>query len=111
MPANTITDFTVASVITNSLKLNKNNKKIGKISNNYTRNAEIIVTLKYISNFWKTLYEIIFYLNRTKKCVAVATDVADQDVTFLITGTKLHVPSVTLSIWNKGNLLQQIKSG
>ena len=56
--------------------------------------VEKMLPLKYWSNFWRTLeillinYDINLNRNWSKNCVTVATDVADQGATFLITDTK-----------------------
>ena len=47
----------------------------------------------------------------SKKCVIIATAVADQGVTFSITDTKRYVPVMTLSTWDNARLLEQLKSG
>ena len=58
------------------------------------KNAEIIVPLKYLSNFWRTLEmplincEINLILTWSTNCVIVSTNVANQNVTFEITDTK-----------------------
>ena len=44
-------------------------------------------------------------------CVIISTDDANQNATFVINGTTLHVPIVTLSIQDNAKLLQQLKSG
>ena len=41
----------------------------------------------------------------------MATDIASQGATFLITDTKLYVPVVTLSTQDDTKLLQELKSG
>ena len=41
----------------------------------------------------------------------MATDVANQSATFLITDRKLYVPVVTLSTQDNAKLLEQLKSG
>ena len=67
------------------------------------KNVEIMVTLKYLSNFRKTLEmflincEITVDLNWSKKSVIADTNVAGQSTTFSITDTKLYVPVATLS--------------
>ena len=67
------------------------------------KNIEIVVPLKYLSNFWRTLemplinYEINLILTWSANCVIVPTNIAKQNATFEITGTKLYVPVVTLS--------------
>ena len=44
-------------------------------------------------------------------CAIVYTNVANQNATFAITGTKLYVPVVALSTQDNARLLQQLKSG
>ena len=76
-----------------------------------------MVPLKYLSNFWRTLEmpltncEITLDLNWSENFVIVATNVADQVITFSITDTKLYVPVVTLSTQDGAKLLEQLKSG
>ena len=67
-------------------------------------NAEIMVPLKYLSNFQRTLEmplincEINLVLIWSENCVIISTNVANQGATFIITKTKLYVPVVTLQI-------------
>ena len=78
-------------------------KMAGQTGDNGTKNVEIMVPLKYLSNFWRTLEmplincEINLLLTWSASCVIVSTDVANQNATFAITDTKLYVPVVTLS--------------
>ena len=57
--------------------------------------------LKYVRNFWRTLEmplincEIPLDSNWSKKCVIVATAVANQGAAFSITDTQLYVPVAT----------------
>ena len=55
--------------------------------------------------------EYNFDLNRSKKCVIVATNVANQALTFSITDKKLYAPVVTSSTQDNTKLLEQLKSG
>ena len=54
-------------------------------------NVEIMVPLKYLSNFWRTLelplinWEVEFILTWSAGCVIIYTDVANQVPTFTIT--------------------------
>ena len=79
------------------------------------KNVEIMVPLKYLSNFWRTLEmplikcEINLILIWSKNCVIVCTNVANQNATFEITDTKLYVPVVTLSTQDVCKLLQQLE--
>ena len=85
--------------------------------NNGTKDVEIMVPLKYLINFWRTLEmplincEVNLILTWSSTCVLVATDVANQNATFPITNTKLYVPVVTLSTQENTKFLQQLKSG
>ena len=80
-----------------------------------TKNIEIMVPLKYLSNFWRTLemllinFEINLILTLSTDCVIVVSNVANQNATFVITDTKLYIPVVTLSAQDNAKLLQQLK--
>ena len=79
-----------------------------------TKNAEIIVPLKYLSNFWRTLEmplincEVNLILTWSKDCVITNSTGEGK---FAITETKLYVPVITLSTKDNAKLLQQLKSG
>ena len=79
-----------------------------------TKNVEIIVPLKYLSNFWRTLEmplincEVNLILTWSKDCVITNSEGEGK---FAITETKLYVPVVTLSTQDNAKLLQQLKSG
>ena len=85
--------------------------------NNGTKNVEIMVPLKYLSNFWRTLEmplincEVNLLLTWSSTCALVATNAANQNATFAITNTKLYVPVLTLSTQENTKFLQQLKSG
>ena len=80
-------------------------------------NVEIMVPLKYLSNFWRTLEmplincEVELILTWSSNCVIIYTDVANQVPTFTITETNLYVPIVTLSTQGNAKLLPQLKPG
>ena len=83
-------------------------------------NVEIMVPLKYWSNFWKTLEiplincEVNLILTSYfdfANCVIVSTNVVNQGASFTITEAKLYVPVVTLSTKHNAKLLTQLKSG
>ena len=68
--------------------------------------TEVVVPLKHLGNFWKTLNiplincEIELILIWSKNCVLSDMTVANNSPTgleFQITGTKLYVPVITLS--------------
>ena len=80
-------------------------------------NVEIMVPLKYLSNFWRTLEmpfincEIELILTWSRNCVIISTNIANQIPTFTITETTFHDPVVTLSTQDHAKLLPQLKSG
>ena len=79
-----------------------------------TKDVEIIVPLKYLSNFWRTLeipltnYEANLILTWSKDCVITNSTGKGQ---FSITNTKLYIPAVTLSTQDNAKFFQQLKSG
>ena len=74
-------------------------------------NIEIMVPLKYLSNFWRTLEmplnncEVNLILTWSENRVIVSTNVANPGATFTITETKMCVLVVTLSIQDNAKLL------
>ena len=88
-----------------------------KTGNNGTKNVEIMVPLKCLSNFWRTLEmplincEVNLILTWSSTCVIVSTNIPNQGATFTITDTKLYVPVVTLPTQENAKLLQQLKLG
>ena len=72
-------------------------KMTGQTGDYGTRNVEIMVPLKYLSNFWRTLEmplincEINLILTWSTNCVIVSANVANQNATIAITDTKLYV--------------------
>ena len=98
------------------------------------KNLEIVVPLKYLSNFWRTLdmplinCEVSLTLTWSENCVL--TDITTQaavavqgnnparsainaptNATFQITDTKLYVPVVTLLTGNNKRLLEHLRTG
>ena len=76
-------------------------KITGKTPNDgNTKDVEIIVPLKYLSNFWRTLEmplincEVNLILTWSRDCVITNSEGEGK---FVITETKLYVPVVTLS--------------
>ena len=92
-------------------------KITGKTGNDGTKNVEIMVPLKYLSNFWRTLEmplincEFNLIITWLSTCVLISTGVQNQSARFTITDTKLYVPAVTLSTQENTKFLQQLKSG
>ena len=98
-----------------------------------TKEAEVVVPLKYLGNFWKTLdiplinREVSLVLTWSADCVitnlekklVTAAQRDNQEVrddsptgaTFKIKDCKLHVSVVTLSAENDNKLLDQLKTG
>ena len=111
---NEIDDFTGGNT-TNSFNFKA--KITGKTGDDVTKNVEIMVPVKYLSNFWRTLEmplnncEVNLILTWSSTCVIVSTNIANQGATFTITDTRLYVPVVTLSTQENTKLLQQLKSG
>ena len=88
----------------------------GQTDNNSIKDVEIMVPLKFLSNFWSTLEmslinsEINLFLTWSTNCV-IKYSAIDQATRFAITDTKLYILVVTFS--NDGNAkpCQQLKSG
>ena len=82
-------------------------------SNGNEKDVEIMVPLKYLSNFWRTLEmplincEVSLVLTWSPTCVI--TNSTGQGK-FEITDTNLYVPVVTLSTEDNEKLLQQLRS-
>ena len=84
-------------------------KITGKTNNDGDKeNVEIMVALKYLSNFWRTLE---MPLINCEVELIINTNVANQNPTFTITETNLYLPVVTLSTQDNRKLLPQLKSG
>ena len=79
--------------------------------------VEIMVPLKYLSNFWRTLEmflincEIELILTWSRNSVIISTNNANQIPTFTITETNFYVPIVTLTTEDNSKLLPQLKDG
>ena len=89
-------------------------KFTGQTGNNGTKDVEIMVPLKYLSNRNLEMplinCEVNLILTWSSTCVLVATNVQNQNATFAITVTKLYVPVVTLSTQENNKFLQQLKA-
>ena len=101
--------------LTDSESFKSKVKITGKTPNNgNTKDVEIIVPLKYLSNFWRTLEiplincEVNLILTWSRDCVITNSTGAGK---FKITETKLYVPVVALSTQVNAKLLQQLKFG
>ena len=73
-----------------------------------------MVSLKYLSNFWRTLEmplincEVNLILTRSSTCIITESNGTG---TFAKTDMELYVPVVTLSTQENTKSLQQLKSG
>ena len=107
-----IIEFTNANAITNSFKLKE--RKTDKTENDDTKDFEILVPLKYLSNFERTLEMALRYsevnLSVCKMfysswyCGKTSTNICNNSY-------KLYALVVTLSTQDNAKLLQQLKSG
>ena len=92
-------------------------KITGQTGDDGTKDVEIMVPLKYLSNFWRTLEmllidcEVNLILTWSSTCVIASIILANQAGTFEITDTKLYVPVVTLSTQENTKFFHQLKSG
>ena len=99
------------------LHSNLNKKITGQTGNSEAKDVEIMVPLKYLSNFWKTLamslinWETSFQLTWSRNCIIVAGAVNSQKQNLQINDTKLYVSVVTFSTEENIKLLKQLESG
>ena len=83
-------------------------------TNSSVKEAKIVVPLKYLSNFWRSLEmplincKVHLELNWIEGCILSS---AGDSVKFEITDAKLHVPIVTLSTKDSVNLTKQLNEG
>ena len=111
---NEITEFTLVNT-TDSFKFKA--KITGQTEDDGTKDVEIMVPLKYLSNFWRTLEmplincEVNLILTWSSACVLLSTNIPNQAAIFEITDTKIYVPVVTLSTQENTKFFQQLKSG
>ena len=111
---NEITEFTLANT-TDSFNFKA--KITGQTEDDGTKDVEIMVPLKYLSNLWRTLEmplincEVNLILTWPSSCVLISTNIPNQAAIFEITETELYVPVVTLSTQENTKFLQQLNSG
>ena len=80
-------------------------------TNSSEKNTKIVVPLKYLSNFWRSLEiplincKVHVELNWIKECI-LSSD--GDSAKFKPTDAKLHVPITTLSTKNNVNLTKQL---
>ena len=118
IPARNANNEIIIFAENNTTDLFKFKAKItGQTGNDGTKDVEIMVPLKYFSNFRRTLEmplincEINLILTRSSACVLISTNIPNQAAIFEISDTKLYVPVVTLSTQENNKFLQQLKSG
>ena len=101
----------------NSTSFKFQTKIAGRKRNDGTKNVNVRVPLKYLSNFWRTFEmplincEFNLILTCSATCFIIDAPIANNIPTFTITDTKLCVPVVTLSTQDNEKLLQELKSG
>ena len=77
-------------------------KIAGRTGNDGTKNVNIMIPLKYLSNFWKTLKMLLIngkinlIQTWSANCFVIDAPVEYQVPKFTITDRKLYVPVVTL---------------
>ena len=92
---------------------------VGKTANYHNTNstvkdAKIVVPLKYLSNFWRSLEmplincKFHLKLNWIEDCILSS---AGNSAKFEITDAKSHIPIVTLSTKDSVNLTKQLSEG
>ena len=93
-------------------------KLISGTDDNNFNNVKLIVPLKYISNFFRSLEmplvncKIDLELTCHKDCMISSVNAAAvQAVSNMITNTKLYVPVVTLPTKDNNNLTKQLNDG
>ena len=126
-------DNEIKHSIINSKSFDYKANFIGSVThNNLTKNiGKIVVPLKYLSNFWRSLNiplincEVELILTWFKNCLLISKSTRDADYNvpidrkidvpenaiFQITDTKLYVPVVTLSKENDIKPSEQLKTG
>ena len=100
----------------NSASFKFKQKITGETGAHSTKDVNIMVPLKYLTNFWRTFEmslincKINLILTWSANCI-ISNATANQATTFTKTDTKLYVPIVTLSTPDNAKLLQQSKAG
>ena len=85
-----------------------------KMLNSFVKDTKIVVSLKYLSNFWRSLEmslincKIHLDLNWIEDCILCS---AGDSAIFEITDAKLHVPLVILSTKHSVNVTKWLSAG
>ena len=80
-------------------------------TNGSVKDAKIVVPLKYLSNFWRSLEmplincKVYLEINWIEDCILSSAE------KFVIADAKLHVPIVTLSTKDSARLTKQLNKG
>ena len=112
---NNVIDFPANN--SNSISFKFKQQITEQTGNGGTKNIEIMVSLKYLSSFWRTLEmplvncEFSLQLKWSKYRFLLAGTVLYQVPSFTITDTKLYFPLETLSTQENVKLLKQLESG
>ena len=100
----------------NNDNVNANTTSLKYKSIDGVNNVKLVVPLKYISNFFRSLEmplvncKVDLELSWKKDCLISSANVANNFL-FKITDTKLYVPVVTLSTKDNSNLTKQLNDG
>ena len=107
-----------AGVANNTSSLVYKSKLISGTDDNNVNNVKLVVPLKYVSIFFRSLEmplvncKIDLELTWHKDCISSSVNAAaGQVVSFMITNTKFYVPVVTLSTKDHNNLTKQLNDG
>ena len=107
-----------ANVANDRTSLVYKSKLISGTDDNNVNNVKLVVTLKYVSNFFRSLEmplvncKIDLELTWHEDCMISSVDAAvGHVVSFMITNTKLYVAVVTLSTKDNNNLTKQLNEG
>ena len=107
-----------ADVTNNTSSLVYKSKLISGTDDNNVNNVKLVVPLKYVSSFFRSLeiplvnYKIDLELTWHKDCMMSSVNAtAGHVVSFMITNAKLYVPVVTLSTKDNNNLTKQLNDG
>ena len=112
---NYVTDFPNDN--NNSISFKFKQQITGQTGNGGTKDVEIVVSLKYLSNFGGTLEmplincETNLQLKLSEKFILAAVTAANHVPEFKINYIKLYVPVLSLSTQDNVKLLKQLESG
>ena len=105
---NAIVNFTENN-LTDSFNFKAN--MTGQTGDDGTKDFEIMVPLKYLSNFWRSFEQppisckVNLILAWSANCVIVSTNIAIQSAAFAVTDTNLYVPVINLLMRDNSKLL------